>query len=104
PRAGTTIISEIIFQHNELAWISNYQNWFPNTASINRVRPLLDNNIWSLKGQKQQLNRVPIYNRIAFKPAEAYGFWEAVTGNTVNFSRNFLLNKTVDVDDLEEIK
>lgn len=51
-RSGTTIISEIIFQHEDLAWPSNYQNRFPDDVRINRIRPLLDNRFWRIRGQK----------------------------------------------------
>ena len=65
-RSGTTVISEIVLRHEELAWTSNYQNKFPNCVGINLVRPLTDNKLWRLTGQKRQLNRVPIYNKLGF--------------------------------------
>jgi hypothetical protein len=90
-RSGTTIISEIIFQHDDLAWISNYQERFPNNVQINRIRPLLDNALWKIRGQKPQLNKISFYNRYAFKPAEGYRFWNYITGSKFNFSRGFLI-------------
>src|SRR5699024_6438282 len=97
PRAGTTIISEIIFQHNDLAWISNYQNRFPTSVNINRLRGLLDNKLWYLRGQKQQLNSVPFYNKLAFKPAEAYSFWDSITDERISFSKSFLTNQKASI-------
>lgn len=92
-RSGTTIISEIILQHEELAYISNYQEKFPINININKVRPYIDNNMWHLKGQKKQLNKVSIYNKFAFKPSEGYRFWKANTSEDIDFSRGFLLDK-----------
>lgn len=91
-RSGTTIISEIIFQHEDLAWTSNYQGRFVNAAGINKIRPILDNRLWQLRGQKKQLNKVAFYNKVAFKPAEIYNFWNAITRDNIDFSRGFLLN------------
>ena len=42
-RSGTTIISEIIFQHEQLAWHNNYQELFTHSALINYVRRIFDN-------------------------------------------------------------
>lgn len=96
PRSGTSIISEIIFQHEHLAWPSNYQDKYPNSSLVNRVRPFIDNRFWRFHGQKPQLNKVPWYNRFAFKPSEAYNFWESITGENIDFSRGFLLNTKVE--------
>lgn len=90
-RSGTSIISEIVFEHEDLAWPSNYQNKFPNSELVNLVRPLLDNKFWQFNGQKPQLNKVPWYNGIAFRPSEAYNFWNYLAGPDINFSRNFML-------------
>jgi hypothetical protein len=103
-RSGTTIISEIIFQHQALAWPSNYQTRYPDKVWVNKIRPLLDNNIWSLRGQKPQLNKIPFYNKYAFKPDEAYNFWNYITGPEINFSRNFLLNQKATSRDKERIR
>ena len=44
-RSGTTIISEILFQHEDLAWHSNYQEIFPGIPQINYLRRLFDNRL-----------------------------------------------------------
>ena len=71
-RSGTTIISEIVFSHEDLAWPSNYQEYFPSFPLINLFRIFFDNRLWHFKGQKRQLNKVSALNKILFKPAEAY--------------------------------
>lgn len=91
-RSGTTIISEIIFQHEDLAWPSNYQGRFTNFIGINKIRPFLDNRLWRLQGQKKQLNKVAFYNKWVFQPTEAYRFWNKITRPEIDFSRNFLLD------------
>ena len=48
-RSGTTIISEIIFQHEDLAWHSNYQEIFFFTPLINLLRPFFNNKLWHFK-------------------------------------------------------
>ena len=103
-RSGTTIISEIIFQHQALAWPSNYQTRYPDKVWVNKIRPLLDNRVWSFRGKKPQLNKIPFYNKYAFKPDEAYNFWNYITGPEINFSRNFLLNQKAAQQDKYRIR
>ena len=94
-RSGTTILSEIIFNHEQLAWPSNYQEMFPSLPQINLIRNIFDNKLWKIQGQKPQLNKVSIFNKYFFKPAEAYNFWEKISGSRIDFSRGFLLNEKV---------
>jgi len=92
-RSGTTIISEIIMRHRDLAFPSNYQEIFFMNPKINLLRNFFDNKFWKIYGQKKQLNKVSIINKYIFKPAEAYKMWDYLTGNDIDFSRGFLLNK-----------
>src|ERR1051325_8864886 len=91
-RSGTTVISEIIFQHEDLAWHSNYQELFPKSVFINYLRRLFDNRWWHMIGMNTQNNR-SFTNYMLFRPIERYDFWEAVTGERIDFSRSFLLNE-----------
>lgn len=102
-RSGTTIISEILFRHEDLAWPSNYQEMFPAKPGINLFRLAFENKLWRLQGQKPQLNKVSKLNKVLFKPAEAYKFWEYLTGPDVDFSRGFLLNQKPSAEDLKRI-
>lgn len=103
-RSGTTIISEIIFRHEELAWPSTFQDKFPSFTAINLLRNLFDNKLWQLHGQKPQLNKVSKFNKLFFKPSEAYFFWEHITGEQINFSRSFLLDDRASKNDSENIR
>lgn len=103
-RSGTTIISEIIFRHEDLAWPSNYQERFPAKPQVNLIRNVFDNPLWQKHGQKPQLNDVSRVNKILFKPAEAYKFWEHITGNRIDFSRGFLLNERATDEEKEKIR
>src|SRR5436305_12352172 len=84
-RSGTTIISEIIFRHESLAWPSNYQEKFPSLPETNLLRSFFDNRLWHVLGQKPQLNKVSSFNKFLFKHAEAYHFWEYLTGPRIDF-------------------
>ncbi len=97
-RSGTTIISDIIFQHEDLAWHSNYQELFPKFAFVNYFRRLFDNKWWRKIGMNTQNNK-SLINYVCFRPIERYNFWEAVTGPNIDFSRDFLLNKTATPDE-----
>ena len=100
-RSGTTIISEIIFQHEDLAWHSNYQEIFFFTPLINLLRPLLNNKLWQLNKfykyvgvskNTRQKNQSKL-DLFLFNPIERYNFWEHITGKRIDFSRGFLLNE-----------
>lgn len=103
-RSGTTIISEIVFRHESLAWPSNYQQGFPSIPHVNLLRSLFENKLWRLHGQKPQLNKVSALNKILFKPAEAYAFWEYLTGPSIDFSRGFLVNERPTDNDIKKIR
>lgn len=102
-RSGTTVISEIIFQHEDLAWHSNYQELFPKFAPINYMRRLFDNKLWRIIGMNTQNNRT-FSNYMLFRPIERYDFWEAVTGERIDFSRGFLLNEKATAEEREYIR
>lgn len=102
-RSGTTIISEILFRHEDLAWPSNYQERFPAKPGVNLFRLAFENKMWRLQGQKPQLNKVSKLNKVLFKPAEAYKFWEYLTGPDVDFSRGFLLDQKPGAEDVKRI-
>ncbi len=111
-RSGTTIISEIIFQHEDLAWHSNYQEIFVFTPLINLLRQIFDNRFYRRKKfykyvgvskntrQKNQSKR----NLFFFNPIESYNFWEHITGKRINFSRSFLLNEKATPHEIKRIR
>jgi hypothetical protein len=102
-RSGTTVISEIIFHHEDLAWHSNYQELFPKFAGINYMRRIFDNKSWRIIGMNTQNNR-SFSNYMLFRPIERYDFWEAVTGERIDFSRGFLLNEKATDEEREHIR
>lgn len=87
-RSGTTIISDIIFQHEDLAWHSNYQELFPKVAEVNLLRRVFDNKWWRFIGMNTQNNKSPI-NYVCFRPIERYNFWESITGQELIFPVTF---------------
>ncbi len=111
-RSGTTIISEIIFQHPQLAWLSNYQELFKKIPAINYVRRLFDNKwykivkFYSFVGfSKNTRQKWANYLELAmFNPIELYGFWEYITGPRIDFSRGFLLNERATPEEKEKIR
>ncbi len=92
-RSGSTIISEFVLAHEDLAWPSNHLEWLPDQGWLNLLRPLFDNRYWRLLGEKGQLNRTRQFNNLLPRPAEAYPFWERITREGLDFSRGFLLGE-----------
>jgi hypothetical protein len=103
-RSGTTIISEVVFQHKDLAWPSNYQNKFPKIPEINYLRRLFDNKLWRLIGRKKQLYGSALYEKVLFKPGECYAMWRYLAGESVDFSRGFLLSEKAEPERKEFIR
>lgn len=92
PRSGTSIISEIVMRHKDIGFASRFQDKNPKNLKINYLRRLLENRFWRIYGQKKQLNKVGVLNRLAFKTGENYPMWEAIIGPNTDFRRGFLLN------------
>ena len=103
-RSGTTIMSEIVFRHELLAWPSNYQEKYPSVPAVNLLRNVFENRLWRLQGQKPQLNKVSSINKILFKPAEAYNFWEYISGPRIDFSRGFLIRQKATAEEAANIR
>ncbi|HEY6975518.1 MAG TPA: sulfotransferase [Chitinophagaceae bacterium] len=111
-RSGTTIISEIIFQHEDLAWHSNYQELFTRSTRINYLRRLFENRWWRLikfwsfvgvsKNTRQKWGSY--LNLLIFNPIERYAFWEYITGSRINFSRGFLLGERATAEEKRRIR
>ena len=91
PRSGTTIISEMIFQHPDLAWPSNYQDKFWSWSTVDYLRRVTDNKYWRIIGNKKQLHKSNKLNKYFFKPSEAYPTWSRLTDK--DFSRGFLMDE-----------
>lgn len=108
-RSGTTIISEIISRHPDLAYPSQYQQSYPKRKYINLLRLVFDNPLWRLFGQKKQLNKgslnkVTFLNKKYFRPSEAYKMWDYITGEEIDFSRSFLLKESLSKERLYFIR
>ena len=103
-RSGTTIISEIIFAHEDLAWPSNYLERLSDVVAIELVRRLFDNDWWRIIGEKGQLNRKGLLNALLPRPAEAYAFWNRLTREDIDFSRGFLLGDEATPEEAHRIR
>jgi len=111
-RSGTTIISEIVFQHEDLAWHSNYQELFTHSTRINYLRRLFENKWWRLvkfwsfvgvsKNTRQKWGSY--LNLLIFNPIERYAFWEYITGPRIDFSRGFLLGEKATKEERKKIR
>lgn len=102
-RSGTTIISDAILQHEDLAWHSNYQELFPKLVGVNYMRRLFDNKFWRKRGINTQ-NHKGFINYMLFRPIERYNFWESITGPRIDFSRGFLLNEKATPEEVAKMR
>jgi hypothetical protein len=104
-RSGSTIISEFIMEHEQLAWPSNYLELFPGISMSNYVRRLFDNRFWRMTGEKaQKINRTRRLNEAIPRPAEAYPFWQKITRKDIDFSRGFLLGEVASDEERDSIR
>ncbi|HEX5152446.1 MAG TPA: sulfotransferase [Parafilimonas sp.] len=111
-RSGTTIMAEIIFQHEDLAWHSNYQELFVFTPLINYLRRFFNNKYWRFEKfytyvgtskNTRQKSRSK-FDLFLFNPVEHYNFWEYITGKRIDFSRGFLLDEKATQHDIKHIR
>jgi len=72
-RSGTTVISDIILHHEDLAWHNNWQELLPKSATINYLRRAFDNGLWHITGMNTQNNK-SLINKVLFRPIERYDF------------------------------
>ncbi|NJB70288.1 hypothetical protein GGR42_000750 [Saonia flava] len=93
PRSGTSIISEIVMRHKDLAYPSQYQPRVLGNTNINYLRRLADNSFWRFHGQKKQLNKVSPLNYFIFRSVEAYPMWDYLVRDGISFSKDFLINE-----------
>ncbi|NRB39080.1 MAG: sulfotransferase [Pseudomonadales bacterium] len=103
-RSGSTIVSEFVFVHEHLAWLTQYHEWFPNRQIFNHFRNVFDNRLWQVHGERSQLNKTKLLNELIPRPAEAYPFWEYLTGHHRDFSRDFMLNQRATPDEKRFIR
>ncbi len=111
-RSGTTVISEIIFQHEDLAWHSNYQEIFFFTPFINLLRPVFNNKLWRFKkfykyvgvSKNTRQKNQSKFDLILFNPIERYNFWKHITGKRIDFLRGFLLNEKATPKEAKRIR
>jgi hypothetical protein len=105
-------MSEIIFQHEQLAWHSNWQEIIVFTPLINLLRGVFNNRLWRIKKfykyvgvskNTRQKNQSGI-DLVLFNPIERYNFWEHITGRRIDFSRGFLLNEKATPDEARHIR
>lgn len=94
-RTGTTVIYELICRHPNLAFPSNFQQKYVKYPIVNLARNLFDNKLWRIFGQKKQLNKTRLLNKYHFIPGENFGMWNYLTGENIDFSRDFLLNTKI---------
>jgi hypothetical protein len=111
-RSGTTIMSEIIFQHEDLAWHSNYQEIFVFTPLINLLRSFFNNKLWHFKkfykyvgvSKNTRQKGQSKFDLILFNPIERYNFWEHLSGERIDFSRGFLLDERATPAEVKRIR
>lgn len=103
PRSGTSVISEIVMRHRDLAYPSQYQSRFVGNTDINYLRRLGDNSLWRFHGQKKQLNKVSRLNYFIFRSVEAYPMWNHIVREGLNFSRSFLIGETATPEEKKKI-
>ena len=90
-RSGTTIIFEAFTAHEQLGWLSNYNEKFPTMPFLGGLLVrLADNKFVNLTGVKKQYNETFYFNKLLPKPDEAYSFWNYYT--KTNFDRDYLIN------------
>ena len=88
-RCGSSILSEIVFRHPDLAYPSNYHEIFRGRKEVSLIRHLFDNRWWNKVGSKQQNGKKKTLHNLSFQPGESYSMWKSLCGDEVDFIRGF---------------
>lgn len=95
-RSGTTLISNILMRHHDLGYPSNYHQRMPKNKYINYCRIFFESKLF------QQIHRWSgksnVTKKLLFKPTEAYRMWDYITGDNVEFSKDFMLGVKANLD------
>ena len=102
-RSGSTIVSEFVLAHEDLAWPVHYLEFLPGAPQLDLFRRAFDNRYWSLTGEKAQINKTRFMNMLIPYPAEAYAFWERILPDGTDFSRSFLLGETATAEQAAKV-
>jgi|GEM_PF-449885 len=103
-RSGSTVISEFIMVHEQLAWPAHFLEYAPKLPELDILRRAFDNRLWRLHGEKAQLNSTRFLNTLIPRPTEAYQFWDNITRPEIDFSRGFLLGEVATEDEKKRIQ
>lgn len=91
PRSGTSFIYEIFSKHEDLGWISNYQNRLWKIPQVTLLNRLFDNALVYKMGSRKDSNKMTNFRIDYPKPTEPYIVWDALSG--IDFSMDFLLHQ-----------
>ncbi len=87
-RSGTTLISQILAYHDELGWVSSWNNAFPNQSFLGVLSRPYSAKLFGIDWHS--VKKSP-------KPSEAYDYWK-------HFFGHFNNSNTTDKNRLEEIE
>ena len=103
-RCGSSILSEIVFRHPDLAFPSNYNEFFPRVREVSLIRHLFDNRWWNKVGAKPQSGKSNTLHNLIFQPGESYSMWKSLCGDEVDFIRGFLLEEQLSEQRKEKMR
>lgn len=103
-RCGSSILSEIVFRHPDLAYPSNYHEIFRGRKEVSLIRHLFDNRWWRKVGSKQQNGKKKTLHNLSFQPGESYSMWKSLCGDEVDFIRGFLLEEKLSDQRMKKIR
>ena len=101
PRSGTTVSFELFTAHPDLAWVTNYDAFFPRLPAVNLLRSVLDNRWINLRAFKNQWGQTSRLHNFLPRAAEAYPFWNA--HGCANFSKSFLQGQAASKAEAESL-
>ncbi len=92
-RSGTTVISEVLSSHEDLAWIPNYMHYFPSfeeSCLILRLLNLPKIGFYLRGKKKQDKHLLSFIQRILPHMIEGYPVWEKYLGDKIKY--DFLID------------
>lgn len=87
-RSGTTVFFDLLSNHPDLGFFTNYDDILCDTPLFGMARPLVDNKWWKKIGRRKSWKTVNDYSSLWPRKTEAYRFWRRYAGE--EFTRGYL--------------
>lgn len=102
-RNGSTLISDLVGNHPDLGWVSNYQNRFPEMLGVSLANNFFRNSIINSMGVSDNTNnKINPILRLIPRQSESYNFWNYYS--QIDFAKSFMADQKATTEQQQNIR